>query len=151
LKPISTVFLRVAVVCLGIAVAVVGWVLLRETPNSGDLAIVLAGIFLAAVPFYIALYHTLKLLKYIDRNEAFSRTSVKALRNIRYCAMVITVIYGMTLPFIVFVADTDDAPGFAVLGMVAVLAAAVIATFAAVLERLLRDALAIKSENELTV
>ena len=48
-------------------------------------------------------------------------------------------------------AEVDDAPGLIILGMVIIFASMVIAVFAAVLQRLLQEAINIKSENDLTV
>jgi capsular polysaccharide biosynthesis protein len=45
----------------------------------------------------------------------------------------------------------DDAPGAIVIGLVIIFASIVIAVFAAVLEKLLRTAIDIKSENDLTI
>jgi hypothetical protein len=46
---------------------------------------------------------------------------------------------------------TEDAAGFMMLGLIVTFASCVIATFTAVLRRLLRDAIAMKAENDLTV
>ena len=42
----------------------------------------LIGLYLTAIIFFFALYQTLKLLSYIDRNQAFSELSVKSLKSI---------------------------------------------------------------------
>ena len=101
--------------------------------------------------FYFALYQAFKLLSYIDKNKAFSELSVKALKNIKYCAITISILYVVVMPFVYLVAETDDAPGLIVIGMVIIFASMVIAVFAAVLQRLLKEAIDIKSENDLTV
>lgn len=104
-----------------------------------------------AITYFIALYQSLKLFSYIDKNIAFSELSIIALKNIKYCALTITVLYMLSLPIIIHVADIDDSPGFAGLGMVITFGAFVIAIFAAVLQKLLENAIEIKSENDLTV
>jgi hypothetical protein len=48
-------------------------------------------------------------------------------------------------------AEVDDAPGLILVGMVPIFTSLVIAVFAAVLQRLLQEAIDIKSENDLTV
>ena len=48
-------------------------------------------------------------------------------------------------------AELDDAPGLGVIALAFVCMPLVIATFAAVLEKLLQNAIDIKSENDLTV
>ncbi|WP_284239398.1 DUF2975 domain-containing protein [Paenibacillus glycanilyticus] len=107
--------------------------------------------YLSAIPFFIALYQAFKLLTYIDRNKAFSELSVAALKNITYCAIAICVLYAGAEPFLYFIADYDDAPGLILIGLVVIFASMVIAVFAAVLQKLLNNAIAIKSENDLTI
>jgi hypothetical protein len=111
----------------------------------------LLGMYVPALPFFAALYQTLRLLSYIDQNKAFSPLSVKALKKIKYCAIAISVLYASGMPYIVYVADRDDAPGAVAIGLIIIFASFVIAVFAAVLERLLQNAIDIKSENDLTV
>ena len=112
---------------------------------------VVAGMYASAIPFFAALYQALRLLRYIDRNEAFSNLSVEALKNIKYCATAISTLYAAAAPCLFFIAQEDDAPGLAALGLVVIFASAVIAVFAAVLQKLLQQAIDIKSENDLTV
>lgn len=104
-----------------------------------------------AIAYFFALYQAMKLLGYIDRNIAFSELSVKALKTIKYCAITITVLYAFSLPLILYMAQVDDAPGLGGIGMIITFVAIVIAVFAAVLEKLFRNAIEIQSENDLTV
>lgn len=112
---------------------------------------ILIGMYLPAVPFFLALYQTLKLLGYIDKNQAFSALSAKALMIIKYCALTITGLYAAGMPYIYYAAEEDDAPGVILIGLVIIFASFVIATAAAVLQKLVQHAVAIKSENDLTV
>jgi hypothetical protein len=107
--------------------------------------------YIPAIPFFIALYQTLSLLSYIDKDKAFSSASVKALKNIKYCAIGISALYILDMPLLYNAAEKDDAPGVIVIGLVIIFASIVIAVFAAVLQSLLKNAIAIKSENDLTV
>ena len=107
--------------------------------------------YVSVIPFFVALYQAFKLLSYIDKNQAFSELSVKALKNIKFCAMTISGLYVVIMPFVFLVADLDDAPGLVIIGMVPIFASMVIAVFAAVLQRLLQEAIDIKSENDLIV
>ncbi|TWT27198.1 DUF2975 domain-containing protein [Planomicrobium sp. CPCC 101110] len=111
----------------------------------------LISMYASAIAYFAALYQTLKLLSYIDRNVAFSELSVKALKNIKLCAIAITGFFLLSLPIIMYVAEVDDAPGLGGLGMIISFGAFVIAVFAAVLQKLLQNAIDIKSENDLTV
>lgn len=158
MKRCSTIFLRIAVILIGIPVLVlcifgVPW--LANNPVNPDYAHILypilIGIFVSIIPFFVALYQVLKLLSYIGKNKAFSELSVKALKNIKYCAIAISTLYGVMMPFVYLVAEKDDAPGLIIIGMAPIFASMVIAVFAAVLQRLLQDAIDIKSENDLTI
>jgi len=100
---------------------------------------------------FFALYQALKILSYIDKNKAFSESSVKALKYIKYCAVTISIIYAGLIPLLFPIADADDAPGLIGFPIIIIFASIVIAVFAAVLQKLLQEAIDIKSENDLTV
>ncbi|ALC89061.1 hypothetical protein AM500_04085 [Bacillus sp. FJAT-18017] len=154
----STLFLRLALFLIGTPVLACGsfglyW--LMRNPANPEYAHILypivIGMYVSAIPFFTALYQALKLLGFIDKNQAFSDLSVNALRKIKISAMVFSGVYVVILPFVFMVAELDDAPGLVIVGMVPVFAGLVIAVFAAVLQRLLKEAIDIKSENDLTV
>lgn len=154
----STLFLKLAVFLIGIpvlTVCVIGIPYLINNPANPDYAHILypivIGVYVSTIPFFIALFQAFKLLVYIDKDQAFSELSVKALKNIKICAITISALYVVILPFVYVVAEIDDAPGLILMGMVPVFASMVIAVFAAVLQRLLQEAIDIKSENDLTV
>lgn len=111
----------------------------------------LIGMYATAIVFFFALYQTLKLLTYIDKNKAFSELSVNALNKIKYCAITIGILYVAELPIIYLIADTDDAPGVMLIGLVITFGCMVIAVFAAVLQKLLKNAIDIKNDNDLTI
>jgi hypothetical protein len=150
----STIFLRGVVTLIGILVLAICVIALPAGIMSDETGLyrpLLAALYIPAIPFFYALYQTLRLLSYIDRNVAFSELSVIALKNIKYCGAIIGLIFTAGLPYIYVVADKDDAPGVLVLGMVIAGASYVVAVFATVLQKLLQSAIAIKSENDLTV
>ncbi|CAH1203765.1 hypothetical protein PAECIP111893_02062 [Paenibacillus plantiphilus] len=156
----TTLFLKVAVIVIGIPVLALCIFLVPEIANfAAELYpehtylkyLVFIDLYAAAIPFYIALYQAFKLLGYIDKNKAFSDLSVQVLKNIKNCALTISGLYVLGMPLFYLLAEKDDAPGIILIGMVMVFASLVIAVFAAVLQRLLKEAIAIKSENDLTV
>ncbi len=154
MKRQSTIFLRVVLALIGATVLVLCVYVLPRIIGSIDLGgydPILLGMYVPAIPFFIALYQAWKLLNYIDQNQAFSTLSVATLKNIKYCGIAIAMLYGAGMPWIVRVADKDDAPGVVAIGLVIIFASIVIAAFAAVLKKILQDALELKSENELTV
>jgi hypothetical protein len=160
MKRTSTLFLKGVLLALGLAVlalCIFGLPsIAREITNYLPQITylyypILIAAYITAVAFFIALYQAFKLLTYIDTDKAFSILSVKALRNIKYCGIAMSAIYLMNMPVIFLLADKDDAPGGIIIGAVFACAPIVVSVFAAVLEKLVRHAIEIKSENDLTV
>jgi hypothetical protein len=160
MKQGTTLFLKIAVILIGIPVLALCIFLVPEIASFAaelypDLAyikyLVFIDLYATAIPFYFALYQAFKLLSYIDMNKAFSELSVKAIKNIKYCAITISILYAIGMPLFYLIGEKDDAPGVIVLGLVIIFASMVIAVFAAVLQRLLQEAVDIKSENDLIV
>ncbi len=156
----TTLFLKIAVILIGIPILALCIFLVPEIAKFAaelypEIAyikyLVFIDFYAAAIPFYFALYQAFKLLSYIDKNSAFSELSVKALNNIKKCAITISSIFVLGLPLFYLVAEADDAPGIIIIGMVLIFASMVIAVFAAVLQKLLQEAIDIKSENDLIV
>ncbi|WP_408009988.1 DUF2975 domain-containing protein [Pseudalkalibacillus sp. A8] len=156
----GTLFLKVVVFLLAIPILamcifLLPWIASDVSENNWEFAYlvypVLICMYASAIPFFIALYQAFRLLSYIDKNKAFSELSVRALRNIKFCAITISVLYLVSMPFFYLIGEKDDAPGVIVIGMVLTFAPMVVAVFAAVLQRLLQEAIDIKSENDLTV
>jgi hypothetical protein len=156
----TTLFLKIAVILIGIPVLALCIFLVPEIAKFAaelypDMTyikyLVLIDLYASAIPFYFALYQAFKLLSYIDKNKAFSELSVRALTKIKYCAITISILYVPGLPFFYIAAKLEDAPGIMLIGLGIIFASTIIAVFAALLQRLLQEAIDIKSENDLTV
>lgn len=154
----TTLILRATVVLIGLLVLAFCAILLPEiTKEAADyfpthlVYPVVILIYAAAIPFYVGLYQSLRLLRYIDQYNAFSDFAVTALKQIKYCAFTVCALYAACTPFLLYMADFDDAPGLLAIGIVISFAAFVVAVFAAVLQKLLKSAIEIKEENDLTV
>ncbi len=154
IKKSSTVFLRFMIYLIAIAVlalCIFGLPSIIGSFSWGGYDPLLIGMYLPAIPFFIGIYQTLKLLNYIDQNKTFSQLSVKALKNIRNYATMISIFYGISLPYIFYLAEQDDAPGVILMGLVLTFAPLVVAVFSAVLQKLVQNAIEIQSENDLIV
>ncbi len=154
MKKGTTLFLKGIILLIGgvvLALCVTILPIGLMTDKTGMFAPIIIGMYVAAIPFFVALYQAFKLLKLIDTNNAFSLLAVEALKKIKYCAAIISTLYAVGMPYIFTVADKDDAPGVVAIALVIVFASVVIAVFAALLEKLLHNVIEIKSENELTV
>lgn len=161
MKKGSTWFLRAALVAMALFALLV---CIFIVPNIGleviwELGLsqylhyaIMIGLYSAAIPFFLVLYQTMKLLNYIDKNDAFSEASVAALKKIKYLAIAMSVLLiGFVEPVAFMIADADDAPGVIIIALCFFSIPFVIGVFAAVLHRLLRNAIDMKAENELTV
>ena len=156
----STIFLQVVIVALGIAVlALMLWEPHLEGRNVNATFFeiyfkdpFLAYAYTASIAFFVALYQAFRLLGYIGQNKVFSLNSVRALRTIKYCAVsLVGFILAAEAYIFIAVRGTDDIAGGVAIGLVLIFISVVTATAAAVFERLLQNAVDIKSENDLTV
>ena len=159
-KRASTLFLKAVLILIGCITLVLYvfsfphvWVgAAREWPISAYVLYPgLIGIYATIIPFLLALYQAFRLLQYIDTNNAFSIASIHALRDIKFCAVAMSMLYWVGMPLVFAMADYDDAPGGVLIGAAFASAPLIIATFAAVLQKLVQNALDMKREHDLTV
>lgn len=154
----STLFLKFVLLLIGIgALAVLIWF----PPTEGraknlDLISIyidpfIIYMYIASIPFFVGLYQAFKLLNFIDSNHAFSQGAVNTLKNIKLASLVLIGFIVSGLVYIRFFAHGDDPAGPTMLGIIVSFAVAVIATAAAVFQKLFQNAVDIKSENDLTV
>src|SRR6266498_5169232 len=155
----STIFLQVVIALLGVGVlALLLWEPQVEGRNVNATLFeiyfkdpFLAYIYLAFVSFFVGLYQAFKILG-ARRNEIFFQRSVRAFRIIKYCALTTAIfILGAEAYLFIFMRGKDDIAGGVMMGVFIILVSAIIATAAAVFERILQNAVEIKPENDLTV
>lgn len=153
----ETIFLKFSVSFIGIlvfALCIFGlpWIAKDAAESSLKMAYVLYGILIvmyaSVIPFLIGLYQAFRLLSYIDKNKAFSELSIKALKNIKKCSTTISILYVGGMPLFYFVGEIDDAPGVILIGLMFVFAPMVVTAFATVLQKLLKNAIDIKNDND---
>ena len=161
MKRSSIIFLQIVIVLIGVAaLALLLWEPQVEGVNKDAtqfeiyfqdpfLALVYAG----SIPFFIALYQAIKALGYVGRNQVFSPEVVKSLRTIKYCALaVIGFVVVEEIVILLMNNGDNDNPGAPIfLGLLITFPAIVVATAAAMFERILQNAVDLKSENDLTV
>ena len=158
MKRSSTIFLQIVIVLIGIgALLVLLWEPHIEGRNAHATLFeiyfkdpFLAYVYVASIPFFVALSQAFKLLGGVGRNELFSPRSVRALRTIKYCAIAIIGFVAVSVIFIMF-ADKDDRPAGVFMRILITFPSIVVATAAAMFERILQNAVDMKSENDLTV
>src|SRR6266496_6110523 len=143
----SILFLKAVLVLIGIgALALLLWEPHVEGRNAHATLFeiyfkdpFLAYAYIGSIPFFVALYQAFKLLGYIRRNEIFSQRSVRALRTIKYCALAIIGFVAVSVIFMIF-GDRDDRPAGVFMRILITFPSIVVATAAAVFERILQNA-----------
>jgi hypothetical protein len=157
MKKSSTIFLRIVIVLIGIAaLAFMIWEPHVEGVNAHATVFQMyfnsfvAYAFMASIPFFVALYQAFKLLGYVGQNRVFSQEAVKALRTMKYCALAIIGFVAVSAIFMIN-GDRDDRPAGVFMRLLVTFPSIVVATAAAMFERILQNAVEIKSENDLTV
>jgi hypothetical protein len=108
--------------------------------------------YAASIAFFVALYNAFKLLGYIGQNKVFSSNSVTALKRIKYCAIALSILIVMAGLYIKIAHNKEDDPaGFLAICIVTTFVSVVVATAAAIFEKILQNAVDMKSENDLTI
>ena len=159
MKQSSTIFLQGVIVLIGIVALAI---MIRFPLTEGRAAnldlfsiysdpLILYG-YAASIPFFIALYKAFKLLGYIGQNKAFTMDSVRTLRSIKYCAIVMSILIAMAGLYIrTFHNEDDDPAGFLAMCIVTTFVSIVVATAVAVFEKILQNGVDIKSENNKSI
>lgn len=158
MKRSSTIFLQFVIVLIGIgALALLLWEPHIEGRNAHATLFAiyfqdpfLAYAYLASIAFFVALYQAFKLLGYAGQNQVFSPAAVKALRTIKFCALALIGFVVVGEIFILF-SNSDDRAGGVFMGILITFGSIVMATAAAMFERILQNAVDLKSEHDLTV
>lgn len=158
MKRSSTIFLQVVIVLIGVAaLALLLWEPHIEGRNAHATLVqiyfhdpFLAYAYITSIAFFAALYQAFRVLGYVRKNKVFSQEAVRALRTIKVCAIAIIGFVAGAEVFIML-SNSDDRAGGVFMGVIITFGAVVIATAAAMFERILENAVAIKSENDLTV
>ena len=158
MKRSSTIFLQVVIVLIGIgALAVMLWEPHIEGRNAHATLFeiyfkdpFLAYAYIGSIPFFVALYQAFKVLGYVRQNKIFSQATVNSLRTIKYCAIAIIGFVAVGVIFMMF-GDREDRPAGVFMRILITFPSIVVATAAAMFERILQNAADIKSENDLTV
>ena len=155
MKKGSTIFLKAVIILIAIVVlaGMIRFPLTEGRAVNLDLFSIyldpfIVYIYIASIPFFVALYQAFTLLGYIGENKVFSLSSVKALRNIKYCSIIQGIFIVMAILYIRLFIKGDDPAGPTAIGILATFISIVIATVAAVFEKLLQSAVDIKSEND---
>jgi len=148
MKRISTIFLQLIIVALGIVtLALMLWEPHLEGRNAQASAFeiyfndpFLAYAYAASILYFVALYNAFKALTYVRQNKTFSPATMKALRTIKYCAISLAGCIVAPVAYLFIARPGDDIAGGVAIGLFLIFFSVVIATVAAILQRKLQHA-----------
>jgi hypothetical protein len=110
----------------------------------------LAYVYVGSIPFFVGLYHAIKVLGFAAQNKEFSSSTLRSVRTIKQCAILL-IVFVLGAEVLILSSGDDDPAGGVVIGAFITFASIVVAAAMAVFERALRKAVDMKSENDLTV
>lgn len=158
MKSSSTVFLQVIIGIVGLAALAFMLVEPHFEGRNRDATVFevyfhdpfLAYVYLASIPFFVAIFQAIRVLNHVRQNTTFSPTAVQAVRTIKYCTLLMIGFVAFSFVFMMF-GEQEDRPQGIMMRVFVAVPSIVVATAAAIFERLLQNAVELKSENDLTV
>ncbi|MGN5650946.1 DUF2975 domain-containing protein [Bacillus sp. Brlt_9] len=153
----STTFLKVITFLIGLAVLAVCIYFLPEAAISdaierpGDYSLypLLVCAYGICITFSVGLYQILKLLSFIENNNAFSELSLHSLKVIKKCTFTVIFLILLAIVYLrIRVQFTgDDAAGPISLGLMCILATSIIAAIIDVLQKPVKNFLDSQPKN----
>lgn len=145
----STTFLKVIICLIGIAVLAfcIFWlpeIAIKDAKVHPDTAYFLFPFLVCAygfcITFSVVLYQAFKLLTYIERNNAFSELSLKALKIIKKCtlAVIFFIVLGIVSLMVLAKVTGEDAAGPISLSLMGILATSIITAIVDALQKPLK-------------
>ncbi|MBH8596485.1 DUF2975 domain-containing protein [Thermoactinomyces sp. CICC 10523] len=154
----STTFLKVMIFLIGIAILAlcIYWLpemAIKDAKVHPDTAYFLIPFLICAygfcIAFSVALYQAFKLLTNIEKNNAFSESSLQSLNVIKKCAFTVIFFILLGIVSLMVLAKTtgDDAAGPISISLMGILATSIIAAIVDALQKPLKNVLAFKSKK----
>ncbi|MEN9524490.1 MAG: hypothetical protein RL536_559 [Candidatus Parcubacteria bacterium] len=151
MKNIPTIFLQILTVLIAIAAVVF---LLWEPQVEGvnahatlfeiyftDPFLVYA--YIGSIPFFVVLYNAFKVLGYVRQDKVFSDSTFKALRTIKYCAVII-ICFAIVGEIFIMLNTSDDRAGGVFMGVLVVSGSILIVAIAETFEQVLQSGGSVK-------
>ncbi|MFE8697410.1 DUF2975 domain-containing protein [Cytobacillus sp. FJAT-53684] len=137
----TTIFLKLAVFIIGLIILLLCIFWLPQMAGSAaelnpEFAYlkypILIGLYFTVIPFYFALYQSLKLVSYIESRNTFSELATLSLKHIKRCALIIIFTYIIGIIFLL--SQSALHPGIALIGVGIICAAFVVSRLAGFLQ-----------------
>ena len=108
--------------------------------------------YASSIVFFVALYKAFKLIGYIGKDKLFTLNSIRTLRSIKYCVIILSILITMAGIFIkIYHNKEDDPTGFLAMCIIITFISITVAIVVEVLEKKLQKAVDLKYENEITL
>ncbi len=145
MKKAPIIFLKVVIllIAIGILIWIIWFPQLEGRAVNLDLIsiykdpLIIYG-YIASVPFFVGLYNAFKLLGYVGGNKIASQSSLNAVRNIKYCAVITSGLIVLGVLYIRLFVRGDDPAGITALGIFTTFASVVVVAVASVFQKLLQ-------------
>lgn len=161
IKHASTAYLKIIIFLVGMGVLAlcIYWLpaaAIREpklNPGNYSLYPLLGFAYGCCIAFSVVLYQVFKLLTHIGRNNAFSELSLKSLQAIKKSALITIFFIVLGIVYLKVLArfTGDDPAGPISLSLMGIFVISIIIAIVDVLQKLLKNLLDSRPENDLTV
>ena len=151
MKKISTIFLQIIIILIGIGAFIfMLWEPHLEGRNVNSTLFeiyfkdpFLAYVYIASIPFFVALYQAFKVLKYARQNKIFSQPAIKALRTIKYCAIIIIGFVVGAEGYLIIIQRKveEDIAGGVMMGLIMIFISIIVTAVATMFEKILQNAI----------
>ncbi len=155
----STIFLQLVIVLIGIGVF---FLVLFEPHIEGRNAHAtiieiyfndpfLMYAYIGSISFFVSLYQAFKVLGYVRQNKTFSQATVKAIKTIKYSAIVLFIMVGAALAYLCIVRPGDDIAGGVFISLLIIIVSGITVSVAGMFEQFLQNTMDITSDNDRAV
>ncbi len=153
---LQTIFLQVVLVLIGmVALTTMLWLPLTEG-RAKTLSLVsiyadplIIYVYTSSLAFFVALYKGFTWLSYIRQNTVFSTSSVRAIKGIKHCAIILSVCIVIAGLYIrIYHHREDDPAGFLALCIIGIFVCIIVATVMAILEKIQHNAIDMQPHHE---
>lgn len=147
--------LRAALVLIGLLALLMAMVIsfqFFQATEKGPVVILFFLVLVIAVLLgFRVLFFLNRILTCIKGPDAFSNKTLKLVVQVKNTILAIGVIMLGILPFFYQAADTEDAPGVMVIGLIIVIIPFIAYIFSQIVEELFKKATSIQAESNLTI
>lgn len=123
----------------------------KEGVGKPVVVIFFSSVILSVILGFRVLFLLNQILTCIEHLEAFSQKTLQLVSKVKNTILTISFFFLGILPFFYQVADSEDAPGVMVIGLVVAMIPFVAYIFSQIVEELFKNATSLRIDSELTI